>query len=190
MKFNEILNCYHYGSVVYKTNKPSSDIDYIAIVEKLEKEQFLSSYIDINFYSKENFDYQLNQCKIWALECYFLKDEHILKQSYPLSLKLDKDKLRRSIRDQTEKSYVKAKKKLTIEIGQEKIGLKSYWHSLRILMFGIQLSNYGKIINYQEANYLYDKILSYKDWYSLDSDFNSLYKSLTKEFRELTPIKK
>jgi hypothetical protein len=54
-------------------------------------------------------------------------------------------------------SFAKAGKKLDVEKEHYK-GKKSLFHSLRILMFGIQIAKAGRITNYGEANDLWKEI--------------------------------
>jgi hypothetical protein len=67
------------------------------------------------------------------------------------------------------------------------IGVKSLFHSLRILMFGIQIANTGKIFDFSVANSIYYKIMS-KDWTweELDLEFRPLRNSILSEFRTVT----
>lgn len=56
-------------------------------------------------------------------------------------------------------AFVKCGKKMTLEPIEDYKGRKSLWHSIRILLFGIQVAKYNRIINYREANQYYEDIV-------------------------------
>jgi hypothetical protein len=74
-----------------------------------------------------------------------------------------------------------------MEQGDYYIGVKSLFHSLRIPMFGIQIAKTGKIYDFSEANFIYDKIFSKEwTWEELDSEFRILRNKILSDFREVT----
>ncbi len=81
---------------------------------------------------------------------------------------------------------MKCKKKLTVEKDYNPyIGKKSLWHSFRILMFGIQMLETGKIYDYSCANFLYDEIVNNpeNDWNYYKEKYQKLYNSYKSKFR-------
>ena len=130
--------------------------------------------------------HQLRECHIRALEGFFT-DQKRLKIS--VSFKdIDFKHLRSSISQKSSHSWVKAKKKL-IE-GETYIGKKSLWHSLRIMMFGIQLAQLKKIEDFKEANHLYHPILTgSNNWEEILGDHKGLYNELHSKFKVLCPQK-
>lgn len=99
---------------------------------------------------------------------------------------LDLEQLRRSISGVVSNSWVKAKKKMAQ--GDDYIGRKSMWHSLRILMFGIQVAKYGKIVDFSEANEYYDDIVKGNAPYSeLVKVYKPIMNAKQSEFRVLCP---
>jgi predicted nucleotidyltransferase len=72
---------------------------------------------------------------------------------------------------------------------EEYIAKKSLWHSFRIIYFGIQLATTGKIINYSEANYLYDDIVlnSSNDVEYYKQIFLKSHNELMTKFRLVAP---
>ena len=51
-------------------------------------------------------------------------------------------------------------------------------------MFGIQIVKYNKIIDYKEANYLFDKIMSMPDdWEEIKKEFKPKYNELKTKWR-------
>ncbi len=185
---SNILNAFHYGSFVYGTSTDKSDEDYIFVVRNKTREEFSDNKIDVHYLSQDEYTEKLLSHEIQLLECYFLTPNLILKETFRPTLKLDPVKLRHSLSAKASNSFVKAKKKLTVEADYDLyIGRKSLWHSLRILMFGIQIGKASKIYDYTEANHLYNGIFSCYDWQTMFETYKSLYNKLATEFRTFAP---
>lgn len=188
-----VLNIYMYGSRVYGTNTESSDFDYIVVVEDFETKQSLSNLNktqneDFTFYTKEEFQEQVDLHEISILECLFLEDDKILKKTVDFNFSLDLEKLRPSISQKSSNSWVKAKKKFVVEKDYAPyIGQKSAWHSLRILDFGCQIAKTGRIYNYAQTNDLLPLILSLNSWNDLDDNLRAINRSKNTEFKKLAP---
>lgn len=185
---NHILAMYEYGSSVYGNKTNLSDNDYIVITK--DKNLVLPNIknVDFNVYTEEEFIKLINDHEITALECLFLSNEKKLKETIKWDFTLDVQKLRTSISAKSSNSWVKAKKKFIIEKDfNPYIGKKSAWHALRMLDFGIQIAQNGKIINYSSLNYLYNEIISVDSWESLDKNFREEYKKLSTQFKLSAP---
>ena len=186
-----IKNIYLYGSYVYGTNDSESDIDYILVVDYQGdgEKQLNIDRLNINSYSINCFQSMVNNHEVSALECIFLPEKFKI-EIHPINFFLNIEKLRRSFSEKSSNSWVKAKKKIDIH-NEYRLGRKSLFHSLRILMFGIQIIKYGKIVNYQEANWILEKIQSqdYKNWSEYKEFWQPKYNELRSEFRKLGPIK-
>lgn len=184
------LAVYQYGSRVYGTISQKSDWDYIVISERHAEKIDLHRDSDLNLtiYPVQLFQEELNNHEISALECYFLPKNNVTYVRHEFDFKLDLVKLRHSISKKVSHSWVKAKKKLTVDKDYDLYtGKKSLFHSLRILDFGIQLAKFGSIQNYESVNDLYLEILNGPDdWASLDSIWRPLKNGRLTEFRFLT----
>ena len=112
---NEVINVYCYGSRVYGNFRKDSDYDFIVIVKNKTTDQFSDNLININYFTPEGHQHRLNEHEISALECFFLEDRFILKNNQNYQFKLDLSQLRRSLCAKASNSFVKAKKKLTVE---------------------------------------------------------------------------
>lgn len=179
------LRVYKHGSHVYGTNHEFSDDDYIIVVPDWEKDGLFRSFIvpeDTHVIPKSVFIEKLKDHDIDALECYF-QDEF---QIFPFEL--DLKKLRHSISSTASNSYVKAKKKL-IKERDYYIGKKSLWHSLRILNFGIQIAEAGRIYDYGAMNFLYNEIVNNEsnDWDYFDKRYKVIYNKLKSKFKKVAP---
>ena len=144
----------HFGSTVYDTRTDKSDIDIIAISDSAEDLYAIyqskdypefsdySRNVDLHIISIKTFQELLDEHDIMALETYYQmhdSDKELFKFS------LDLDKLRRKISAVCSNSWSKARKKLDIPEEDDYLGLKSLFHSIRILSYGIDIAKDSKI---------------------------------------------
>lgn len=180
-----------YGSRLYGLTTPYSDCDTICIAEENKN----SSYMYSTF---EDFAKALNEDQNLAcIEVYFSNVELLNKHN--VYYVYNADRFRRTISSIVSNSYVKAKKK--IRQGDFYIGLKSFWHSYRILYKALELAEYGEY----DPVCVEDKNLA-DVWYTImefqcdieteeDQIFNKLkelfdadLKSMQTKFRTLCPL--
>lgn len=182
---HKIIKLYEYGSTVYGTATKDSDIDYIAVVESDEDLLYgvRNEYCDYTVYSESMFIKAIKDHKASVLECIFQHDN----DEYRKYFELDTEKLRREFSAIASNSYVKCKKKL--KDGDIMIGLKSLFHSLRILLFGIQIAIAGRIVDYSMANSYFDSILEIgNDWDKLHLTFKPIHNNLKSSFKKYAPL--
>lgn len=74
------------------------------------------------------------------------------------------------------------------EDGEDYIGRKSMFHSIRIIMKGIQIAEYGKIVDYGCANHYLKSVMAMEDWETIQEYFQPLYNRLKTKFRLLAPL--
>lgn len=185
---NNLLALYQYGSRVYGNFTHESDYDFIAVVKKKRNEQFSDRAININFFTKEGHQQRLDNHEISALEAYFCPKKFILIEKQKFNFKLSLKKLRHSLSGKSSNSFVKAKKKLTVEKDYDlNIGKKSLWHSFRIINYGIQIIKHGRIANYDSMNYLFTEVMNNYTWQDLFKKYKTEYNELMSEFRLLAP---
>jgi hypothetical protein len=189
---DNVLNIYIFGSHVYGTSNDNSDVDCIMVVNKF----FDSMDINIHVYTVEQFELLLKRCDIQALECMFADKKWILKWDHCFKLKeVDKQALRQSISTITSNSWVKGKKKLTVAGDYDLLlALKSIFHSLRILDYGIQIATSGRIQNFGSMNYVLEDIKKMSEqyqreelWLKIDDKYRKLFNSKSTEFKVLAP---
>ena len=191
IKDPNVLNIYKFGSQVYGTARPDSDTDYVVIT----KDTDVSLHFDFQFYTKDEFQRFINNEDIKALECFFLPKELRPKQDYHFMHTLDKGKLRVSISTIANGSYVKGKKKLTVLNDYDKLlAIKSLFHSLRILDFGIQIAELGSIVEYGRTNWLWREIYKLSEqydhnelWDVLEARYKTVFNNMSTEFKKLCP---
>lgn len=184
-----ILNKYPYGSVVYKTNSALSDKDFIMVCEEDIQEplQYKKDGNDYTVYSRKMWENMAQNNDIVFMECFFLPPELKEKEDFIPDFAINRRKIRENFSKTASNSWVKCKKKLTVEKDfAPRIGKKSLWHSLRLIMFGIQLLDFGKIVNYQEANQYYNDIVNNpsNNWEEFKAKYQPIYNSLKTKFRE------
>jgi len=205
LKKNDILGIYIWGSKLYNTINEKSDLDYCIILKnsKLYESyfQYESNDLDIHFMTENDYLEKLDECDIMALECYF-QLKPLLK--YNIEFNLNLKKLRKSVSTVANNSFVKFKKKLTIEKDNISIyiGLKSLYHSIRILDFGRDIAeSYKKSIDedikfeiknsYQHSvmlNYIFNEAKKYNNnWEDIHKIFKPIFNKYSSEFKKVAP---
>lgn len=178
---DKCLGVYKYGSSIYGTKTEKSDLDLVFIADT-EKEiyevlqskdfPFCSGYtekVDLHYISKESFIKLLNEHDFMVLEVYYqMRDDERLK--YPFNLNLDT--LRRSVSAVCSNSWSKARKKLDIPEEDDYIALKSLFHSIRILSYGIDIAQDG-IIDFKNVLIDGEKISCSNFWHRIQQKYES-----------------
>jgi len=194
-----IMNIYPYGSRVYGTADEKSDTDLILVADSADEPdaQIHWSGVDLTIWTAAEFQWLLNEHDPAALECWFLPNDMAVRSS-EFEFKLDLSKLRRSFSAKSSNSWVKAKKKIEVH-NEFRLGLKSLFHSLRILDFGLQIANTGKIVDYSASNDRWRTILQQRDgvagwnrcftsWQCYKEYWQPHYNRLRTEFRLVAPL--
>lgn len=137
------------------------------------------------FYSQAEFQTLLLNQEISALECYFLPKE-LTREVFSLHWELNLEQLRISCSQKASNSWVKAKKKLTVE-KEPYIAQKSLFHSLRILAFAIEISQSGELTNF-DSNSLWKEVSALPlNWDLWNRTFKPRYNFLKSEFKKNAP---
>jgi predicted nucleotidyltransferase len=155
-------NIYQYGSRVYGCNDSDSDYDIVVVAAYPKAQDIICRYGDddteynIHIYSPDRFKDDLEKHKMLNLECAFLPEEFVIMQNDPISFVLKKKKMAKTLLNASHNSWFKAKMRLRdMDVRR---GLKSLYHSLRILMFADQIMDADRIFDYSESNYLWEEI--------------------------------
>lgn len=183
---DKVIGIYLFGSRVYGTSKNSSDYDYIVITNtNVNNQEIKHPIVNVHLYTKEHFQEMLNEHKIQALEVYFNNKDNMKDFIF----KLDKSKLRKEISSVSNNSWVKCKKKLLVEENEYYIGIKSLFHSFRIIDFGIQIAKNKEIIDYSSTNWLWEELSNKYDltWNYLSDKYKPLLNQNMSKFRSVAP---
>jgi len=207
LKNNQVIGSYILGSRLYKSNNKNSDFDFITIVvddvkknieeyfnifnseldKKYNSREIKDKNINIHVYTINEFQNLLNNHDIKALEVFF--DNKYLGKFPNFNFTLDKSKLRKEISTISNNSWVKCKKKITIE-NEYELGIKSMFHAFRILNFGIQIAEHEFIFNYTSSNYILNELNEKKySWEEIYAKYKEKFNSLNSEFKKLCPKK-
>lgn len=185
LKYDEVMVLYSYGSRVYGTQRPDSDYDYVIVTEKegFVSEQGETDELSVQAYHLDVWKKLLERHDIMAMECNFTHSDDL---TFPFTL--SKPQLRASISKVASNSWVKCKKKLTVEENSRLVGIKSLFHSFRIPMFGVQIATTGSIQDFSCANELWKEMepLVYNDatWEDIYKIYKSRHNELMTEFRK------
>jgi predicted nucleotidyltransferase len=187
-----ILNIYPYGSRVYGTAEAYSDTDLILVTDFSHDQESQHDWpkIDLTIWTAATFQRLLDAHDPSALECHFLpSDLKICSRHF--DFKLDLEKLRRSFSAKSSNSWVKAKKKIDLH-HEYNLGMKSLFHSIRLLSFGIQIARFHDIIGYNEVNSVWEKIKEqdFRTWNEYKEYWQPYYNQLRTEFRLTAPLPK
>lgn len=195
---SRVFNIYVFGSRVYGTADSKSDWDIIMVannsVESTELPGLKRGLYNIHVYTPKKFQEDLDWHRINNIECIFAPDWAKLKEDIKFKFKFDTAKFRHAVSHISSNSWVKCKKKLAQD--EYYVGIKSLFHSIRIPMFALQIANFGEIVDFQEANYIWDE-LTFKDlpqymrdknkwtWDQLDKRWRPVLNSVLTDFRKL-----
>lgn len=186
----EPINVYIFGSRLYKCHAATADFDMVVITPDLTFEVGYTSGIEANLslYSIADFKQKIAEHDIVALECLFAPHDKILKRDMDFDFKLDLSKLRKSLSAKASHSWVKAKKKFDVE-HDVYIAKKSLFHSLRILIFGKQIAEYGSIVDFTAANHFWQEIMDNPatDWKTYKQMYKPIFNNLSTLFKKAAP---
>jgi hypothetical protein len=184
----EILSIFPYGSRVYGLAKDDSDYDYIIVTKScflpsgVFKQNAISSSdknIQGVLYSRSGFIDAINNYEIAALECLSLDPTNIIISKWPFKIqKWDEKEMVKKIIQKVSASWYIASEQSKND--QKHLAKKGVFHALRILMFGVQLKEHKKIVNFSVSNELKDEIERLPD----DMFDDRLYLKLRDELME------
>ena len=167
----EVVTIYPYGSHVYGSAKEGSDVDYIIVTKGAFlksggfKQNAISSFdkkAQGVLYSRSGFTDAINNYEIAALECLSLEPDKIILSKWPFKLhKWDEKEMVKNIIKKASASWYIASEQSKND--DKHLAKKGIYHALRILMFGLQLKEHKKIIDFQCSNELKQEIYNLPD---------------------------
>jgi len=183
-----ILYIFPFGSKVYGTDTEKSDEDYYVVVEGEEEKSYgiHEEEKNIHVVSDRSFMNMILKHDIAAMECIFSNETHY-------EFHLDLKTLRNSISAVVSNSFAKCRRKLRKGDEFDPYGAKkSLFHSLRILDFGIQIAQHGRIVDFKRMNTYFYEIMA------MDSDefedyrkkYEPIGQKLKAKLKALAPLEK
>lgn len=178
----KVRNVYVYGSRVYGSNRPDSDYDIILVAGALlNHEEIRNEKYNVHIHTPDKFKSDLNNYMMHCLECFYAPDWAKLQEKEKYAdFSINSNKLKQSILTQSSQTWTHAKYKF--QTGDIHRGLKSGFHAIKALDFGIQILEQGKIYNFGANNELLFEIMNseYYDW----KPFKEKYLDLKIQFEE------
>ncbi len=176
-----IHGCYLFGSRVYGTASIDSDWDIILIANASSPDvEYKIGDFNIHIVVPNQFKEWVRVNHIKAIECLFAPDWAIIKP-FEIDFKFRDDRFRHNISHTVSNSWVKCKKKLAQ--GDYYIGIKSIFHALRIVSFGIEFAKSRKI-TFDSMNWLWEELNTKEwTWEELKDKYQPLRNILLTEFR-------
>jgi predicted nucleotidyltransferase len=177
-----IKGCYIFGSRVYGTASDDSDWDIILVANAPSPDvEYNVGKFNIHIIVPDLFEKLVRDNHIKAIECIFAPQWAQLKP-YPIEFVFKPDSFRHNVSHTVSNSWVKCKKKL--EQGDYYIGIKSLFHSLRIVSFGIQFAVEGYIV-FSTMNYVWDDLNNREwSWEELKEKYQPIRNNLMSAFRK------
>ncbi len=164
LKDNDIVNVYPFGSKIYQTDSYKSDWDFIVLLKDgipIKNNRLKSNnQLNVNLFSETEFNNSLKKHRMSSLECIFLPEEKLLKNSKKIPFNLDLDKLRVYAIDKSQEDWGKAKRAFS---NNSHDMIKSVFHAFRTLEFAKQIIDNKKIVDYSSANNYLSELNSFKD---------------------------
>ena len=178
---------YLYGSRVYNNIHRDSDWDFkvLASTQQIHTEYHDGEY-NVHVWTPDKFQDDLWKYRMNALECiYAPKFARVLeKVDYREKFELDKMRLRKTVLSESHSAWIRGKMKILD--GDHYRGTKSLYHSLRMLIFGLQIIEYDEIIDFSESNYYWEEIDNFQSvkWNEIKNEFLPKKKVLEDMIRE------
>lgn len=153
-----VKNIYMYGSRVYGNYNENSDYDFLIIGDFLKYQEINKNNINVHIFNNKTFQFNLNNYEMRAIECYMAPNFAKIKEDNKFDFKLNKNKFKSSILFEINKNWRIGKRKFK----ENDIygGKKRIYHTIRLLMFGIQILKNGEITNWTEANKYHKEIMN------------------------------
>jgi predicted nucleotidyltransferase len=157
----KVRNIYLFGSQVYGNQREDSDYDFIVVAcSMLEKQEIRHEKLNIHIHTPDIFLEGLKEYQMQYLECIYAPEfakiqEKMVQPDKNFSLKLEM--LKYKAMGQSFNAFHKAKERIID--GETYRGVKSLWHSIRILDFFKQIIENGKIIDFSSSNIYWNMIL-------------------------------
>ena len=191
---SEIIGIIPYGSRVYDTDSENSDYDFVVIhtdETHINVELYSDDNLDIHYIYIDAYKHLLKHHDIMAMEVFYTMTQKEAIKSFDIEFDINLSTLRKSISSTSSNSFVKFKKKLTLEGENKYIGIKSLFHSIRIAQLGYSIAIKSRDVLYTDT-YLWNRIkndaLEFNySWEKLHEKYKPMLNEAMTEFRKSAP---
>lgn len=181
----KVRNIYIYGSQVYGYARKSSDYDIVMVAPGLGGREIKHEIYNIHQVMPDKFADEVKEYKIRALECVFAPEWAKLREKQKPEITIIKPKLIGAMLSQSHDMWNQAKRKMNEEDVMR--GNKGGFHSLKTLIFGIDILKNGTITNFEAIKTLHEEFTSHYffQWEDLKTQYLPMKKELEDEIKTL-----
>ena len=191
LKEAKIHAIYQYGSTIYGRTDEHSDIDLMIVYETTEHKNFEDEKrnFSIEILSPNEFKKTIVDHEVCVLTKLYLPKKFILKETQELE-----DFRKNFIIDLKYLERESVSRCITLELASrdkfnenKRLSLKKLVHSIRSILFALQIYKEGKIVDYECGNKFYDDIfdnMSSESWNDYAKFYFDLFVPLKKELTD------
>ncbi|MFA7219415.1 MAG: nucleotidyltransferase domain-containing protein [Synergistaceae bacterium] len=184
-----IWNIYLYGSQVYGNQTELSDFDFLVVASSMDRhKEFNDNLYNVHINTPDFFEGRLSEHQMGAIECIYAPSFAIIQEKRDFNFEIDPVKLKRKSLSESYNAFNRGK--LKIMDGDMERGIKSLWHSMRILMFASQILSEGTIYDFSEANNLWSNIeesdyVKWEEFKSLVLPYKRILENIVRDSRKI-----
>ncbi|CAE7547795.1 ppdK [Symbiodinium sp. CCMP2592] len=167
-KWGECCGLYVHGSTIFANQLCPHDLDLIAVIDHAKQEvlqdspdsQFTLGRCEVSVYERRCFFEKLHAMDLTMLTCLSTPKRFVLKELQDERLRnfeLDLRLLEESVTSYAEYTWLKAQRVLNDWKDPYKSSKNAYF-VFRVLEFGCQLADHGRIVDLKAANHMWDVI--------------------------------
>ena len=167
-KWGECCGLYVHGSTIFANQPCPHDLDLIAVIDDAKQEvpqdspdsQFTLGRCEVSVYERRCFFEKLHAMDLTMITCLSTPKRFVLKELQDERLRnfeLDLRLLEESVTSYAEYTWLKAQRVLNDWKDPYKSSKNAYF-VFRVLEFGCQLADHGRIVDLKAANHMWDVI--------------------------------
>ena len=188
----EVSAVFRVGSRVYGTASPASDEDFVAVLSRAGARQDLlfAEGINVIVHDRSSFQRALERQSVLVLECFFAPREHRLHETGPVFCwSYDAEKLAAAALTTSDKDFHKAER---IFDDEPDAARKKLFHSLRVLLFALEIARTRRLADFTMAAPLWRAIAAHpaSDWPALGRRFGPERDRLLADLSRLAKAKR
>lgn len=176
----KVRNIYIYGSQVYGYSRKVSDYDVVLVAPGTSPREIKNETYNIHHIMHDKFADDVKNYNIRAMECVFAPEWARPLEKQKFEVEIIPGKLIGSILSQSHDMWNQSKRKMNE--GDVMRGNKGGFHSLKCLIFGIDILKNGRITDFEAIKDLHEEfyVNNFYRW----SDLKDAYLPLKRELEE------